>query len=393
MSEGQLAQLWQRVEAGAGPLRGVLEQRTSEQQGYRIVDSITEFETEHAAVRVVFDGEGRVSGLFVLPVEQALPAAADASSAPPGVTEREVLVGGEPWSLPGTLVMPPGAGPFPGVVMVAGSGPQDRDETVGPNKPLRDLAWGLAARGIASLRYDKRTLVHRDRLVAGALEITVEEEVIADAAAAVELLAADQLIDVANVVLVGHSLGATLAPVIAERSGSVGGVVMLAPTARPLDRVIVAQLEYIVSLPGHGVAQERQMLEQVRAAASEYRAGGTGATGGLLGAPFSYYRDLEARDAVGTLARSAVPALLLFGSRDYQVTGEDRVLWERALRGRPAPTEIRELPGLNHLFSRPEGIDDAQPSAPEEYALVQRMSAAAIDAVADWVHRRTTPRR
>ena len=114
----------------------------------------------------------------------------------------------------------PSGGAFPGVVMVAGSGPQDRDEKVGPNKPLRDLAWGLTARGIASLRYDKRTLVHRDRLMAAALEITVEEEVIADATAAVELLAGDQLIDAANVALVGHSLGATLAPVIAERSGA-----------------------------------------------------------------------------------------------------------------------------------------------------------------------------
>src|SRR5437868_1155092 len=70
--------------------------------------------------------------------------------------EREVTVGKGEWELPGTLGLPKGSGPFPAVVLVQGSGPQDRDETMGVNKPFQDIAWGLASNGIAVLRYDKR---------------------------------------------------------------------------------------------------------------------------------------------------------------------------------------------------------------------------------------------
>ena len=100
----------------------------------------------------------------------------------------EVVSG--PVSLPGTLSMPAGDGPFPGVVLVHGSGPQDRDETIGGFRPFQDLAQGLASRGIAVLRYDKRTKVYQKEL-AGTRDLTIRQEVIDDALAAVKLLRAD----------------------------------------------------------------------------------------------------------------------------------------------------------------------------------------------------------
>ena len=129
------------------------------------------------------------------------------------------------YPLPGLLTLPDGAGPFPAVLLVHGSGPQDRDEAVGPNRPFRDLAVGLAALGVASLRYDKRTFAHGKRLT-DALQgrLSVEEEVIRDALCAAALLRAEPLICPDRVYLLGHSMGGMLAPRIDAEGGACAGL-------------------------------------------------------------------------------------------------------------------------------------------------------------------------
>ena len=147
-------------------------------------------------INVAFNEAGEVSGLTITPVgsiEQQFTAKYE----PPAYVnqdtfkEQEVQVGQGEWVLPGTLSLPVGDGPFAAVVLVHGSGPQDRDETIGPNKPFRDLAWGLASQGIAVLRYDKRTRVYGKKMQEIAATITVKEEVIDDELDAVALLLHD----------------------------------------------------------------------------------------------------------------------------------------------------------------------------------------------------------
>lgn len=135
------------------------------------------------------------------------------------------------YPLPGLLTLPDGAGPFPAVLLVHGSGPQDRDEAVGPNRPFRDLAVGLADLGVASLRYDKRTFAHGKRL-ADALQgrLSVEEEVIRDALCAAALLRAEPLIRPDRVYLLGHSMGGMLAPRIDAEGGAFAGLIFWAGT-------------------------------------------------------------------------------------------------------------------------------------------------------------------
>src|SRR5690606_33004513 len=135
---------------------------------------------------------------------------------PARFSEREATVGSGTWALPGTLTLPKKEGKFPAVILVHGSGPNDRDETLGPNKPFRDLAHGLATRGIAVLRYDKRTLVHPKALASevGAA-LTLREETIDDALAAAALLRTIPEVDASKIFVVGHSLGGTAIPRIA----------------------------------------------------------------------------------------------------------------------------------------------------------------------------------
>ncbi|MBO2517903.1 MAG: hypothetical protein CW338_11660 [Clostridiales bacterium] len=116
-------------------------------------------------------------------------------------------------ALPGTLTLPAGEGPFPAVILVHGSGPSDRDESIGALKPFRDLAQGLAERGIAVYRYDKRTWVYPVQCAADH-GVTLMDETADDAAAAVRLLAEQEAVDPERVFVLGHSLGATAVPAV-----------------------------------------------------------------------------------------------------------------------------------------------------------------------------------
>lgn len=160
------------------------------------------------------------------------PSVTSAAPASTRFTEESVTVGAEKWALQGTLPIP--VGPVAAaVVLVHGSGPNDRDETLGPNKPFRDLAWGLADRGIAVLRYEKRTRQYAGKM-AGNPNLTVREETTDDAILAAALLRAHDRIDPKRVFVLGHSLGGTLAPRIAAEDRSLAGLIILAGATRPL---------------------------------------------------------------------------------------------------------------------------------------------------------------
>src|SRR5664279_3122994 len=172
------------------------------------------FATQNINFRIIINSAGLVAGIFQLPggVNWQRPE----YSKPDMFREREVTVGEGEWKLPGTLTVPVGAGPFPAVALVHGSGPNDRDETVGGAKVFKDLAEGLASRGIVVLRYEKRTLQYRSR-IAAIKNYTVEEETVEDAVNAVTLARKQPEINGGRVFVLGHSLGGYLAPRIAEQ--------------------------------------------------------------------------------------------------------------------------------------------------------------------------------
>jgi hypothetical protein len=280
---------------------------------------------------------------------------------------EDVAVGA--YKLPGTLTIPKGKGPFPAVVLIQGLGPNDRDETVGADHPFADIAQGLSSRGIVVLRYDKRTYAYPQL---DSHKTTVDEEVIQDGVAAVRLLQARRDVEQDRIVVVGHSLGAMLAPEIAKKAWPIAGIVMLAPTGRKLAQVIVQQMRYLGErAPGQLALLERQ--------ADDISAHKTPPAQIFFGAPASYYYDLDARDEVA-LARSLdLPILILHGSRDYQVLDEDIRNWQNGLKGDPK-VQVDTFPGLNHLF-----IASAGKPGPAEYVTPGHVDAAVIATIASFV--------
>lgn len=383
LDSARLSAVWAQIVSGAGELRTLSPRSEVEEDTLRVVELDAAFERAELVVRMVLTPAELVTGLWFLPPpprESAVPYA-DRSR----FEEEEIRVGEEPWVLPGTLSMPVGTEVVPAVVLVHGSGPNDRDETLGPNRPFRDLAWGLASEGVAVLRYDKRTRVHGARI---GLDVTVEDEVIADALAAVALARAHPRIDPDHVILLGHSLGGYLAPLIAERDDQLGGVIMLAAPARRMAVLLREQLQYISSLPEskgeETAARLRALLDTVALLDSHELPPGQV----VLGVPASYVHDLDARDPISAAAKLAAPLLILQGGRDYQVTLEDLELWRSALRTRDNVAS-RAYPSLNHLFMNGEGM-----ATPNEYATLEgHVDEAVITDMAAWVRTGSLPPR
>lgn len=290
----------------------------------------------------------------------------------------EVLIGGRD-GLPGTLTLPRDAGPFPAVVLVHGSGAHDRDETIGANKPFRDIAHGLAERGIAVLRYEKRTYRHR-RLLSDE-QFTIDSETTHDALQAIAYLRQSHFIDHRRIFVLGHSQGGMLAPRIAGRAPDVAGVILFAAPARPLLDLLVEQ-QRRVGLLDDGVINDAEQvaLRRTIEAARAIRAGLDPPASRLpMGLSARYWRSVDAVDPVAEAKAIRQPMLLLQGGRDLQVVSADWLRWRSAFSDTPRVT-LAYHDTLNHL-----GMHERVPGSLRSYEVPGKVSAELIDDIALWI--------
>jgi hypothetical protein len=298
------------------------------------------------------------------------------------IREQPVTIGKNPWKLPGILTLPVGRGPFPGVLLVQGSGPQDMDETVGANKPFKDLAWGLASRGIVVLRYSKRTLVYGAEMQKITPLFTVRDETIEDAQAAADLLIRSPEVESDRIYLIGHSLGGMLAPRIAAGDSQISGIVILAGPARPIEQYLVEQTKYLAQLaPDSEQAQQGVKNAEEIARQIDNPKLKPDSIINLMGAhiPGSYWIDLRNYNAVECAARLGIPILVLQGGHDYEVGKTDLKIWEAAL-GRHSNASFKLYTNLNHLF-----MPSLSVSTPAEYDHPGHVAQEVIDDIAAWI--------
>jgi dienelactone hydrolase len=318
---------------------------------------------------VVAEGPDGLAGLRMAPAAAAepigpweVPSYVDPST----FDEHDVALEG----VEGTLSLPAASGPVPAVVLLSGSGAHDRDETIGRNKPLKDVAWGLASRGIAVLRFDKVTY----GMKAAPPSFTVVDEYAPAALSAVAYLRGRD--DVGPIYLLGHSLGGTIAPRIAATEPAVAGLILLAAGAQPIHWSVVRQLRYI----GAAEATIEAITKRAEMVDSPGLSVATPNTELPFGVPAPYWLDLRAYDAPATAAALDVPILILQGTRDYQVTiADDLALWQAELADRPNVT-VRVYEADNHMFTPGSG-----PSTPAEYEPAQHVDPEVIVDIANWL--------
>jgi uncharacterized protein len=337
-------------------------------------------EREKLTVVVSVDDAGQLVNLHVvLAVELwGPPAYAD----PEKFDEQDVTVGSGPLAVPGTLSLPRGSGPRPAVVLLGGGGPFDRDMTMGRNKLGKDLAWGLASRGVTVLRFDKVTHAHRSQ-IAKLRDFTMADEYLPHAIAAVHLLWQHPAVDPTKVFVLGHSMGATVAPRVAAAESSVAGLVLLAGEAQPMHWAAVRVFRYLASRPETAALAEpaiEALSRQARMVDSPDLSPSTPASELPLGIAAPYWLDLRDYDPVAVAAALDKPMFILQGGRDYQVTiADDLARWEAGLAGRP-DVAIRVYDPDNHLFFPGTG-----PSTPAEYEPAQHVDPAVVADIADWL--------
>lgn len=386
MSLAVLATLLPQLEALGGTYTGYDREETAQQEGYTLTILHLLYEKSGFAFRVSWR-DGKITGLFVRP--EALPSPLDPAVLPEGLAEEAVSFGSP--ALPGTLTWPQdGPSPMPAVVLLHGSGPNDRDETVGQTKLFRDLAWGLAERGVAVLRYDKRTLVYGAEMTAEELaHFTIREESLKDAAAAARFLAADPRIDPRRIYLVGHSLGAMAAPRAAEENpGLFAGLTLLAGTPRTLADLIISQNQALIdALPALIRPAQQARLDAlcrewgiILAGSGEEAIGKT-----AFGQPAYYLWEMAQQDTADTLAHLDLPVLIVNGGQDFQVSDENGIeAWQEVKL--PENVEIRYYPELNHVLMAPNTPETLRYTA-AEYEIPCLVDERIISDIAQFIYR------
>jgi uncharacterized protein len=355
---------------------------TSRQDSGTTVGVAVNFASATVTLNVGVNAGGQVTGLHEGAVVSA--SASSAAYVQPGAfAESDVTVGAAPWALPGTLTMPNGSGPFPAVVLVAGSGPVDRDETFGANKPFADLAWGLASAGIAVLRYDKRTHVYGPQMGADP-NITVREEITDDAVAAVALLRKTAKVDPARIFVVGHSLAAVVAPQIAAQiPDELAGIGLLEAASTPLPDLMLKQQQYLLSLNGSPSPSAQANLAALRGAVeladSPSLSPSTPASELPGRVPAPYWLDLRSYHPLAVAASLTLPMFFSQGERDYQVPPSELGPWQQALAGR-ANAIFKTYPAMNHLL-----LDGTGPATPAEYGAPGHVDPQLVADLVAWI--------
>ena len=352
----QFRDTWNTIISTYGNFLLITNTSESVQQGYDVVFVNCTFSNDHYIIfKIVFDDEKQISGFWTEKIESIN------SYSPPNYveisyfSEFDVTIGSDPWILPGTVSVPIGEGPFPCVVLIHGSGPADRDETIGPNKPFKDIAWGLSSNDIIVLRFDKRTNVYSEK-IAPLKNFTLEDEIIDDVYAAIDFLMSYDKVNQKQIFILGHSLGAMTAPKIATENDNISGMIMFAASVRGLEDLIYNQTVYLANLDGVIDQNELENIELVNKSREKIKELNITYYEQVLGAYRPYWEYLSKYDPVETTKGLSIPIMIIQGKRDYQVTfEEDYYVWNSTFSNSDNVI-LKSYEGLNHLFIEGSGI-------------------------------------
>lgn len=383
ISSGMLEQMWGSMPRYMGEYKGFSEITTEEKDSILLTYVLCSFEKMKINLQLAYHNPpSKIVGIYFTPPKSKTTYSSPDYVQPHKFYETKLAVKTGTMALPGALCIPNHTKNPPVVILLAGSGPNDKDETIGPNKPLKDIATGLASLGIATFRYDKRTLVYGEEMSTQYEKVGIYEEVIEDAVNAIKTIRAFPDLKTSNIFIAGHSLGAMCAPLVASKSKEVKGIVLLAGNARPLEDLILEQVKYLASQDSLSSDDMKEIdtLQQQVARVKQLKILKKSKKEELpLGLPSYYWQSISKYHQVETAKKLKQPILVIQGERDYQVTMKDFELWKQAL-GDNSKNKFISYPDLNHLL-----LPGKEKSWPQEYQLQGNVSPKLVTDLAEWI--------
>lgn len=346
--------------------------------------------------RIAFNEEDSIGAFFIdkyLPPPQKnkwkLPDYVAADS----IAERTFTLNkGKDYELQAHLTLPTKKQKPPCVVIVHDAGPWDKDASRFSNKPFFDISWGLASKGIACVRFDKRTFVHYKTIAEKGVLITPTFDTEEDVYEAIAQLKKRKDIDTNKIFLLGHGLGATLSPRIALNEKSVKGLIMLAPYGRPLEDALLEEFEYVMYLDTlKNASNKKKVIEklqkQIKNVKSPTLSLATNTNDLPLETPASFWLNLKSFNSIKTLRELKIPALILRGERDYRTSEADFNNWRNGLlqnKVNDPRYSFVSYKKLNNVF-----MSGDEKSSPIEYHEPKSVDKEVVDDISKWIHSRS----
>ena len=356
--------IWEQLKLQGGELKGQGTWKVERRDTLLLEQCRLIFENGPVRFSLLTDDHHFIVGFHFTPIVGT--ASVSKNTEQPGVdyVERDTFLINGRVKLPATFCRPVQSDTlYPVVVMVHGIGPMDKDGTLGPNKPFLEVAHRLAAKGVASFRYDKRTFVYGARVMELSGVLTYDTEVVDDAVAALEMAAHLPEVDHSRVYVLGHSLGGMLAPRIAMLSRvPLAGMISVAGSARQLEELLRSQFRYLSRLQGTPESEADSLTRLIYS---------------KMSAP---YRTFAAEyNPVGTARGLRMPMLFLQGGHDFQVTATDFNMWKKGLEG-CRNARFVWLENCDHLLR-----ETREMAVPKNYMLPGRVSGKAVEAIEKFI--------
>lgn len=369
-----LVTAWETTVSGLGEYIKIIEQKEEVSDDMILVHIILEYENNGLDIAFTYNKAGELIGLWFsyAPLEMKLEVNDE--------FEEILITMGEdtPYPISGILTLPSNVTKPPVAILVPGSGNHDQDETIGPNKPFRDIAHSFAKQGIATIRYRESILDYED-LKSEAL--TIQLDLFNDASKAITYATDCDSIDTNHIIVIGHSLGGMMAPKIAADHKEVSGIISMAGSPRKLENIVVDQQRFQLSLTEeYNAKQVETLMAYVQAQADEVKRSTKGDSKIIFGYPASYWYSLNQIDIPKLAESLKIPILISQGSEDWQVSVEyDYAEWLSLLAEKDNVT-FRLYNNLNHLFMSVDGKEKDS-----KYTIKGEMDQQVIDDMAAWI--------
>lgn len=283
--------------------------------------------------------------------------------------------------LDGELMMPMKEGPVPLVILVHGSGPLDMDETIGPNKVFYDLALGLAARGIATYRYEKRSKAYPEFFKG---QFDIYDETVTDALNAIRFFNTDSLYKFSKIVALGHSLGAFAMPMIADSAKGLDAAILFSGNAGRIEDLLVYQIKYLSALDGDTSKYEQKAIDDAIIRSEKIRNGNysneTPASELAAYWPGSFWSSIAQYNQCETAKQLQLPLFIMQPEKDYQIPMSNFIQWKEVLQHN-SNVSFKTYPGLTHLFTPTQ----SELPGPADYFIPGNVDYQCIQDIAAWV--------